>query len=68
MTKEPNKPKMGRPATGQMPKRYFRMDEEGWQQVESAAIESGESTSEYVRRVLIKDSFRVMKKKDGSTS
>jgi hypothetical protein len=63
MDTETDKPKIGRPATGQMPKRYFRMNDDGWQQIESAAIASGESTSEYVRRVLLKDSVKVLKKK-----
>jgi hypothetical protein len=65
MNTEKEKPKIGRPATGQMPKRYFRMDDEGWQQVETAATASDETTSEYVRRVLLRDSARILKKQDG---
>jgi hypothetical protein len=52
---------MGRPATGQIPQRIFRMDDESWSQVVSAAKASGETTSEYVRRVLLRDSARVLK-------
>ena len=46
----------GRPATGQVPKRYFRMDDEGWEQVNQAAIRNGQTTSEFVRQSLLKAS------------
>lgn len=55
------KPKIGRPPTGTTPKRYFRMDDEGWSQVERAAAALGETTSEYARRVLLKDSAKIVK-------
>lgn len=64
MKKEPTKPKMGRPPTGQMPMRYFRMDDEDWQQIESAASLLGETTSKYIRRILLKSSAADLKKKD----
>lgn len=57
------KPKIGRPATGQMPQRIFRMADDDWQQVESAAESLGESVSEYVRRVLINNATNVLKKR-----
>ena len=64
MSNESDTPKVGRPATGQIKQRIFRMDDEGWQQIESAATASGEKTSVYIRRVLLKDSARVLKKHD----
>lgn len=63
MKKTPAKRGRGRPATGLTPKRYFRMDDEGWQQVADAATEKGETTSEYVRRVLMTNSASVLKRK-----
>ena len=61
------KPRIGRPPTGQKPKRYFRMDDEGWTQVVSAAEVTGESASEYMRRVLLRDSARILRaQKTGS--
>jgi hypothetical protein len=56
--------KRGRSSTGQMPMKYFRIADEDWQQIESAASASDETTSEYIRRVLLKDSARILKKKD----
>jgi predicted HicB family RNase H-like nuclease len=50
-SKEPAK-RIGRPPTGQTPKRIFRMDDEGWQAVEAAARAAGVTTSEWVREVL----------------
>lgn len=50
--------KRGRPSTSQMLKRYFRIDE-SWTQIISAAESLGQSTSEYARRVLLKDATRV---------
>jgi hypothetical protein len=52
----------GRPATGQTPKRYFRMDKEAWARIVRAAQLTGETTSEYVRRVLERDAGRVIQK------
>jgi hypothetical protein len=39
------------------------MDDDGWALVESAAKVQGETTSEYVRRVLLRDAARVTKQK-----
>ncbi len=52
----------GRPATGQTPKRYFRMDDESWEQLEQAATANEESVSEYIRRVMLRDAGRVIAK------
>jgi hypothetical protein len=52
----------GRPATGQTPKRYFRMSDEDWQQVVDAAAALDETASEYARRVLLKNAAGVLKK------
>lgn len=51
----------GRPATGQTPKRYFRMDDDSWQRIVDAAEVAGETVSEYVRRVLLRDANRTLK-------
>ena len=51
--------KPGRPATGQTPKRYFRMGDEDWDLVVNAAALGEETTSEYVRRVLLRDAQRI---------
>jgi uncharacterized protein (DUF1778 family) len=61
METKPEQRGRGRPATGQTPKRYFRMDDDGWAQVENAAVASGETTSEYVRNVLLKDASRILR-------
>ena len=50
----------GRPATGQTPKRYFRMDEEGWKAVEAAAKAQNEDVSSYIRRVLSANAKRIL--------
>jgi hypothetical protein len=50
----------GRPATGLTPKRNFRMDDDSWTEVVRASEASGETTSEYVRRVLLRDAKRVL--------
>jgi hypothetical protein len=50
----------GRPATGQTPKRYFRMDDVGWQAVEAAAQAKNEDISAYIRRVLLANAKRVL--------
>ncbi len=57
---EPRRP--GRPATGTTPKRYFRMDDDSWAEVVKASEATSETTSEYVRRVLLKDAKRVLSK------
>lgn len=54
--------KRGRPATGKTPKRYFRIKDESWQNIIDAAHSQGGTISDYLRRVLIKDSERVLKK------
>ena len=56
------KPQRGRPATGQMPKRYLRMNDEDWRDVEEAADAAGESTSAYIRRVLLENIKRTARK------
>lgn len=61
MEQRTHKPKIGRPATGQMPQRIFRMDDDNWAQVVAAAEETGETVSVYVRRVLLRDAVRVLK-------
>jgi hypothetical protein len=63
MAKEPKKRGRGRPATGQTPKRYFRMDDAGWGTVEAAANVYGEDISTYVRRVLLASAKRVLKRR-----
>jgi hypothetical protein len=59
--KEPPKRGRGRPATGQTPKRYFRMDDDDWAKVESAARSVGVTTSEWVRECLLRAAGRVLK-------
>jgi len=61
MAKE-QKPKMGRPATGITPKRYFRMDDESWAAVEQAAKSRGQSISDFVRDTLLRAAKRSPKK------
>ena len=58
--KEPKR-KPGRPATGQTPKRYFRMDDESWAMVEAAAKAEDEDVSSYVRRVLLANAKRKLR-------
>jgi hypothetical protein len=53
----------GRPATGLTPKRYFRMDDDSWAEVVRASEATRETTSEYVRRVLLRDAKRVLSKR-----
>ena len=53
----------GRPATGQTPKRYFRMDDEAWAAVEAAAKAKGEDVSTYVRNALISSAKRTLSRK-----
>jgi uncharacterized protein (DUF1778 family) len=54
--------KRGRPATGQTPKRYFRINDESWRQIVKAAGISGGTISDYMRQVLLRDSQKVLKK------
>jgi len=56
---QPRKP--GRPATGVTPKRYFRMDDEGWEAIEKAARSAGVTTSEWVRDCLLRAAKRSAK-------
>jgi hypothetical protein len=60
MAKELPKRGRGRPATGQTPKRYFRMDDVSWSTVEAAAKAQGEDVSSYVRRVLLASAKRIL--------
>jgi uncharacterized protein (DUF1778 family) len=62
MTKE-LKRRPGRPATGETPKRYFRMDDESWGLIEAAAKAQGEDVSSYVRRVLLASAKRIAGRK-----
>jgi len=48
----------GRPATGQMPKRYFRMDDESWKTVELAAEATGQTVSDFIRETLLRTARR----------
>lgn len=48
---EPRRP--GRPATGQTPKRNFRMDDESYAIVEAAAQAAEQTTSEFIRDTLL---------------
>ena len=56
--KPPPKLPRGRPATGQTPKRYFRMSDDDWKLVEQAAVQQGETVSEFVRAALLKAAKR----------
>ena len=58
MPKDEAKLKRGRPATGQTPKRYFRMDAEGWAAIEQAAKASGRTVSEFIRETLLRAARR----------
>lgn len=55
------KRRVGRPETGQMPKRFFRMADADWQQIQSAAETQGETASAYLRRIALKDAGKVLK-------
>ena len=59
-TQKIEKRRPGRPATGLTPKRYFRMDDDAWEQVVMASQKTGETASEYVRRILLRDAKRVL--------
>lgn len=56
----PEKRKPGRPATGQTPKRYFRMDDDGWSLVERAAEAQSQTVSDFVRDTLLRAAKRVL--------
>jgi uncharacterized protein (DUF1778 family) len=60
MAKKTEQRGRGRPATGQTPKRYFRMDDESWATVEAAAKAQGEDVSSYVRKVLLASAKRIV--------
>jgi uncharacterized protein (DUF1778 family) len=60
---KPKARKPGRPASGQTPKRYFRIKDEQWDQIIAAAHAQGGTISDYLRKVLVKDAERVLKKK-----
>ena len=57
-----DKRRPGRPATGQTPKRVFRMSDDEYGQIRDAAGLHDETVSEYMRRVLLRDARRVLKK------
>lgn len=57
----PPKRGRGRPATGQTPKRYFRMDDDDWATVEQAAQAAEVSVSEWVRECLLRAAKRSTK-------
>ena len=61
--KTPIEPKRrrGRPATGQTPKRYFRMSDDDWAQIERAAGIAETTVSDFVREALLKAARRVAK-------
>ncbi len=59
-TAEKRKP--GRPASGHTPKRYFRMDDDSYELVKNAALAADETTSDYIRRVLLRDAKKQSKK------
>ena len=44
----------GRPATGQTPKRYFRMDDDSYGLVIQAAEKRGLTVSDFIRGLLLK--------------
>ncbi len=48
----------GRPATGQTPKRYFRVDDEAWAEIVSAAERAGLTASDWMRDRLAKAAKR----------
>ena len=67
MTQKTHSPKIGRPATGKTPIRNFRINDEDWRQIEEAAASGKETTSAYVRRVLLRDAARVLKQASRSS-
>jgi hypothetical protein len=52
--------KPGRPATGQTPKRYFRIKDEAWEEIIAAATAEGGTISDYLRKVLTRDAQKVL--------
>jgi uncharacterized protein (DUF1778 family) len=58
MKTETKKRGPGRPATGQMPKRYFRMDDESWGIIEHAAATNGQNVSDFIRDTLLRAAKR----------
>jgi uncharacterized protein (DUF1778 family) len=48
----------GRPATGQNPKRYFRMDDESWAIIEQAAESNGQTVSDFIRESILRSAKR----------
>jgi uncharacterized protein (DUF1778 family) len=61
MKKQPPKRGPGRPATGQIPQRIFRMDDEGWELVERAASMGQQTTSGFIRDTMLKAAKRRLK-------
>lgn len=51
--KQPEPRGPGRPATGQTPKRYFRMDNDSYAAIEAAAQAAEQTTSEFIREALL---------------
>lgn len=45
-----------------MPKRYFRMADDEYQQLCDAAESKGETTSAYIRRVMLKSAQSILRK------
>lgn len=58
--KEAPKRKRGRPATGAMPIRWYRMHDEQFRLVKRAAEESGMSVADYTRSTMTTRSKRVL--------
>jgi uncharacterized protein (DUF1778 family) len=63
MKSNTEKRRPGRPATGQTPMRYFRMDDESWKIVEQAAEATEQTVSDFIRETLL----RAAKRRKGST-
>lgn len=61
MKQNADKPRIGRPATGQIPLHTFRMADDEWETIKAAAETLGETTSAYLRRVALRDAARVLK-------
>ena len=62
--KAPPRPR-GRPATGQTPKRYFRMSVDEYGLVGKAAKQKGKTISEFIRSTLVSAAQRVLKRNSG---
>lgn len=52
----------GRPATGETPKRVFRMGQEDWEQAQFAAKLEERNMSEHIRTSIETETSRVFKK------